>query len=69
MSRINLDLAKSSLADKIVLARTINDISNKVDAIKDELVDIYLLLDIEETKDVYSMSYDEYMKLPGSVRL
>lgn len=69
MSRINLDLAKSSLADKIVLARTINDISNKVDAIKDELVDIYLLLDIEETKDVYSMSFDEYMELPGSVRL
>lgn len=69
MSRINLDLAKSSLADKIVLARTINDISNKVDAIKDELVDIYLLLDIEETKDVYSMSFDEYMELPGNIRL
>lgn len=69
MSKINLDLAKSSLADKIVLAKTINDVSNKVDAIRDELADICLLLDIEETKDVYSMSYDEYMELPGNVRL
>lgn len=53
----------------ITLADHINDMANRVNQLKEEIAEVWLLADIEQTKSVYSMSYEEYMELPGNVRL
>lgn len=61
--RIN-DYVETNTLDEIL-----KDVTNKIEDIQDDIADIYLLTDIPKLKDVYSMSYEEYMELPGNVRL
>lgn len=55
------------------LADTLNDnfknIDKNIDKLKQELIDTILLDNVYETRSVYDMTVDEYMELPGNVRL
>lgn len=55
----------------ITLAEHINNMSEKINSLKDELVEMWLLSDLVDNriKSVYEMSYEEYIELPGKVRL
>jgi hypothetical protein len=53
----------------IALGDHLLDIEGEINKIRDQLADIWLLADIEQTKSPYEMTYEEYMELPGYARL
>lgn len=55
--------------DGIGLAEHINKMSQKINTLKEELAEIWLLADIEQFNDSYKMDYQQYSQLPGKIRL
>lgn len=69
LTRYNDDVLDAKTTNGETLADFVNRTRAKVTEIEDSLAEIWLLGNIEQPKDVYSMSYEEYMELPGRVRL
>ena len=51
------------------LTEKLNDMSDCVDTLNEELAEAYLFFDGEKPVSVYSMTAEEYVQLPRSVRL
>ena len=64
-----LPQAKRSLPYRVIIEDLVAELEGKVKDMESEIADIVLLYDIPNAKDVYEMSYEEYMSLSGSTRL
>lgn len=58
-----------SLDGLSVTSEKINDLEKELEGIKEEVAEAILLGETPKQVDVYKMSYEEYMELPGNVRL
>ena len=47
----------------------ITELEKKVEELKNEIAEVWLLSDVKQSKSVYEMSYEEYMELPYRSRL